>query len=222
MPRQRKVFNIETEIDPTDKCTLISVVPFLINEFKPGIYPGRFIVNPCTDPKQPQFLNIGMSVYFIKQFNGDAELPDLVIKTTSKEIAKSVVNDYMLAQMDVTEECRPGLVWLSGEVTKQEFLTEHVSLYGHMIRAQNNWYGKLVQRADNDWNRYRNSKVVSDNQRFAARALGLEREYLMPDNTEIPIKCPSCFSQILPQAVVCSTCRFILNKKAYNAEDFAA
>jgi hypothetical protein len=222
MPRQKTAQVFPVDMMNDDVCTLVSIVPFMVSEFKPGIYPGRFVIEPCMDYRKPKILTVGTSVYFIPQFNGDDEMPAHVVKTPCKEIAAAVVNDYMHGQMDVNEECRPGLIWIAGKISSDEFIRLHPSEHITMQKRQLTWFGKLVERADNDWNRYKNHKVVSDNQRFACRALGLEREYLTPEHNEIPIKCPACQTNVVPEAIVCSNCRCILNKEKYEKLTFAA
>lgn len=194
----------------------------MINEFKPGIYPGRFTIQPCTDANKPEILHVGTSVYFIPQFNGEDELPAHVVKTPSYDIAKSIVNDYLSAQMDTNPECQPGIVWLDNKLTITDLMTKHRDLLQNLKKYQINWFGKLTQRADNDWNRYKRHTVISDVQRFAARALGLEKDWLTPQSHEIPVKCPSCLTSCDKAAVVCANCRCILNQARYKELTFAA
>ena len=224
MPRNpsRQFPVLAASIENDDVCSLVSIVPFLISEFKPGIYPGRFVINPCLDPNKPEILQVGTSIHFVPQFNGDEELPAIVVKSTCKDVATAVVNDYMSGQMDVNEECRPGLVFVPGKITSKEFAVHHVQTLLNMKKYQSNWFGMLVRHADNDWNRYKNHKVISDNQRFACLALGLEREWLTPNFEAVPIKCPSCLTNCMPQAVVCANCRCILKPEEYKKLEFAA
>jgi hypothetical protein len=223
MPGLKKSFQMsQAGLDETDKCTLVSIVPFLISEFKPGIYPGRFVLNPCMDFNKPETLEVGQSIYFIPQFNGDEELPAHVIKTPSKEIAASVVNDYMSGQMDIDIDCRPGLCYIPGVLGKIGFPVLHADLYQKMKKDQNAWFGKLVQRADNDWNRYKRHTVISDNQRFAAKALGMTKDWMTTESADIPVKCPSCMTNCNPKAIVCANCRCILNVEKHKTLSFAA
>lgn len=223
MPKNMKNFPaLLVSLENDEQCTIISIVPFMINEFKPGIYPGRFIIQPCLDTKKPETLLVGTSVHFIPQYNGDDEMPPHVVKTSCKDIAKAVVSDYLQGQMDVDEFCGPGIAWLPGKVIGSELLTKHPNLYMKLVKMQSAWFEKLVQRADNDWNRYKRHTVISENQRFACRALGLERDWLTPNSSEIPVKCPACFSQCSSQAVVCMNCRCILDKEKYDKMTFAA
>jgi hypothetical protein len=223
MPRNRNVMQVfPVNLENDDVCTVISIVPFLISEFKPGIYPGRFVINPCLDFKKPEVLVVGTSVHFISQFNGDDELPSHVVKTISKEIAECIVKDYMSGQMDVDPNCHPGLTWVPGKVSSSEFVVKYAGRHTDLQKKQLTWFGKLVQRADNDWNRYKNHMVVSNNQKFAARALGLEREWLIASNIEVPIKCTACLSNCDPAAIICMNCRFVLKPEEYKKLTFAA
>jgi len=223
MPIPRQVTQaIPPNLENDPNSTIISIVPFLINEFKPGIYPGRFTIQPCIDANKPEILHVGTSVYFIPQFNGDDELPAHVVKTPSHDIAKSIVNDYLSAQMDTNPECQPGIAWLDGKLAIVDITTKHRNLLQDLKKYQINWFGKLVQRADNDWNRYKRHTVVSDVQRFAAKALSLERDWLTPESHEIPVKCPSCLTNCDRAAVVCANCRCILDQERYKKLTFAA
>ena len=223
MPRANKQFNLlPISLQDDDVCTIVSIVPFLISEFKPGIYPGRFVIQPCLDYNKPEILEVGTSVYFIPQFNGDEEMPAHVVKTSCKEIATAVIKDYLSAQMDVNEDCKPGLTFVSGRINPLEFSTKNAVAFLKLKRDQSSWFSKLVQRADNDWNKYKHHKVISENQRFACRALNLEREWLTPVYTEVATKCPACLQNCLPNAIVCANCRCILKSEEYKKLSFAA
>jgi hypothetical protein len=223
MPRQHKTFPIlAASLENDDVCTIVSIVPFLINEFKPGIYPGRFTIQPCLDSKRPETLIVGSSVHFIQQYNGDEEMPPVVVKTTCKDIATSVVNDYLRGQMDANPDCHPGLSFVRDKISTEELIQNYKPLLAELSRKQLKWFGKLVERADNDWNRYKRHSVVSDNQRFACRALGMEKEWLTVDSNDVPIKCPACFSLCNKAAIVCANCRCVLDQEKFKKLAFAA
>ena len=174
------------------------------------------------DYRKPEILHIGTSVYFLPQYNGDEEMPAHVVKVNSREMAESLVKDYLSGQMDVNIDCKPGLSWLPGKISQQDFITKHAELHTNLQKTQLNWFGKLVERADNDWNRYKRHTVISDNQRFAARALGLDKDWLTPNHAEVPIKCPACLTNCMPTAVVCANCRCILDVEKHKKLTFAA
>jgi hypothetical protein len=215
-----QVFPIDLENE--DKCTIVSMVPFLISEFKPGIYPGRFVINSCLNPMKPETLVVGTSVHFIAQYNGNDELPSHVVKTISKDIAMCIVKDYMSGQMDVNTDCHPALTWVADKLTGKEFVEKYPKLHLELQKKQLAWFVKLVQRADNDWNRYKNHLVVSENQKFAARALGVEKEWLISNSAEVPVKCIACLSRCDPNAIICMNCRYILKPEEYKKLTFAA
>ena len=223
MPRGIRAAQImPISFDNEDVATIISIVPFMISEFKPGIYPGRFVIPGCLDYNKPEVLLVGTSVHFVPQYNGDEELPAIVIKTNCREIADAVVKDYLQGQMDVDAETQPGILWLPGNINADEFRVKHIIKYNNLKKFQSNWFRKLVQRADNDWNRYKRHTVISENQRFAGRALGMEKEWLLPEHYEVPVKCPSCLTNCAPEAVVCANCRCILKPEEYKKLTFAA
>src|SRR5271169_1997275 len=155
MPRNGRTMQVmPVNLANEDVCTMVSIVPFLISEFKPGIYPGRFVIPPClnehgeTNYKIPETLIVGTSVHFIPQFVGDDEMPSQVVKTTCKEMAESILKDYMQGQMYVTEFLRPGLIWVPGTITGPEFVKKYSETHAKMIAGQNKWFGKLVDQAD--------------------------------------------------------------------------
>jgi hypothetical protein len=204
-------------------ATLISIVPFPINENKPAIYPGRFVIPPCLNEDIPNFLEIGTSVHFIEQFNGDEKLPSIPVYTGANTMAHAIVNDYMTGQIgNVDSEARPGLACLEGKVSLAEFVTKHKDLHKQMKAQQLNWFKNLVKQADNDWNRHHNHKIIAGPQIFAAERLGLKKEWMLPSADQVPIKCPACLSNCAPEAVVCSVCRCILKSEEYKKMTFAA
>jgi len=80
-----------------------------------------------------------------------------------------------------------------------------------------------VKLADDDWNKYRQHKTISDIQRYACSFLKLERPWLLDaEITAALSECPSCFEKVNPRAIVCSHCRFVLDEARYKAAQFAS
>jgi hypothetical protein len=204
-------------------ATLISIVPFPINEHKPGIYPGRFIIPPCLNEDVPNFLEVGTSVHFIEQINGDEKLPSIQVFTSANQMVHAIVNDYMVGQIgNVDDNARPGLVHLEGKVSLTEFITKYKKLHEDMKLKQLNWGRNLVKQADNDWNRHHNHKIIASPQIYFGNRLGLKREWMILSAEDTPIKCPSCRSNCDPEAVVCAVCRCILNEEKHKKFTFVA
>ncbi|HEU4638242.1 MAG TPA: hypothetical protein VFS84_05280, partial [Candidatus Binatia bacterium] len=71
------------------KATLISMFPLEINEHKPGLYPGYFVL-PAAPLGDFTFLTIGDAVYYTETKN------EIVtqVKTAFHVLADSIVNDF--------------------------------------------------------------------------------------------------------------------------------
>jgi len=205
-------------IDPQDKATVVSLFPLPITETKPGIYPGRFHI-PASQ-KEPSLLVVGQSVHYV--YVGD-DRPQLEIAIPAADMAKSIVDDFVNAQIAVTEYARPGVGWLRGEVTLSELKTKHVSFLSNLRQLHKAWYLELVKMADDDWQRYRKHVVISDLQRLAARDLGYtDREWTIDPEKLASFSCPACGTSVIPGVAVCPSCRCIIDQEKYKKLTFAA
>lgn len=202
------------------KSTLVSIVPFPIVEFKPGIYPGFFEIPPCKS-EIPEILVISDSVYHVEI----DENRTITVKCPSEDIAKSIVDDYIVSNLaySVDEDAAPGFMYKSGEFDLPTVMIKFSGEINELKKRQLRWFGKLVEMADDDWERSRQHKFISDMQRHAAKALKLDRPWLIvpQPNTLTILKCPACQSIIPPEAIVCANCRCILNMEKYKTLQFA-
>jgi hypothetical protein len=84
------------------------------------------------------------------------------------------------------------------------------------------WFKNLVKMADDDWNKYRQHKTISDIQRYACGYLKLERPWLLDAEVVAALsECPSCFEKVNPRAVVCAHCQYILDPARHKSMQFA-
>jgi len=204
-------------IDVQDKSTVVSIFPLLIKEEKPGIFPGRFTILPCNG--EPSLLVVGQSVHHI---DVGEDRPQLEMAITSSEIARSIVDDFIAAQIATTEDAKPGLTWLRGEITLAELKTKHMPILAALKAAQKMWYLALVKMADDDWQRYRKHSVISDVERFAARDLGYtNKEWLIIPSLLTSVSCPACATAIATTVIVCPSCRCIVKPEEYKKLTFA-
>lgn len=221
--------------DLSPKCTVISIVPFLIKEFKPGLFPAYFELKPCTDPDEPQTLVISECVHFIYI---DFERKHMRIRTPSYFVARSIVTDYNQAQIGSSHECHPGLFWAPGEWTPQKISAdEGMREKLRSVRdIQMNWFQALLTMADDDWEKIRQHSAISDMQRMAARVLDpgntRQRPWVVarPEDFKLPERvnqtlgttpCPGCQSEIPDSAVICKFCRCVVNPEAAKHLQFA-
>src|SRR5258708_31153204 len=98
------------------KSTVISFVPFDINEEKPGLYPPRYSIS-ASDVKTPSLLHIETANHFVylDESRGSLRVPD-----PSDQVARSVVEDYIESQLSVDDEARPALFWVPDELSVEE------------------------------------------------------------------------------------------------------
>ena len=206
-------------------ATVISVVPFEIIENKPGIYPGTFTV-PASKDEVPQVLNVGESIYFVETSEPGRSI---TVRCSPNEVARSIVEDYLSSNLAYSSELQaaPGVFWVMGKFSQTEILTKFSKEIETAKKWQLNWFRRLVEMADDDWEKTRQHRTISDMQRFACKAMGLNRPWIIAQQETYGqtiaqySKCPACQSNVLKEAIVCSSCRCILNIDKYKSMKFA-
>ena len=196
-------------------ATVVSIVPFNMEEYKPGIYPGFFQIPACVD--EPQILVVGESIHFI-EVDPDRSVP---VTNPPYKVAKSIVDDYISSSLQADSTAGPGLFWKVGKYTLEMVKKECKEELEDARRRQTAWFLNLVKLADDDWEKTRQHKFISDLQRFAARALNLDRPWLIEVSNLTTKRCPACGNNTTESIVVCPTCRCILDKEKYDTLQFA-
>jgi len=207
------------------KSTVISLVPFEINEKKP-LYPGHFTIPPAKD-NDFEFIVIDNSVHHVYL---DADRGSLTIPTISEEVARSICQDYITSQLGyMASIAEPGLFWIIGDY--RVYLDDKITLditktkkaitavASHQIQKsrekQKAWFIRLLEIADDEWVKYHSHRSISDLQRYASKYLGLEREWAEIGEAEVPTLCPACKSPIQSDALICGNCRTVVNAEGY-------
>lgn len=200
-------------------ATVVSIVPFKLDEFKPGIYPGQFVI-PGAKDGVPEILEVGESIYFV-EIDEDRTI---TVRCPADDVAKAIVNDYVISSLaySTDKDAAPGIFWVPGRYDLTGILTN----FSHELEAakgrQDRWFRELVQMADDDWEKSRQHKFISDIQRFAAKSLKLERPWIINPKIEVNVdRCFACFSVIQPEAVICPFCKAVLNMEKYKTIQFA-
>ena len=172
--------------------------------------PSEFNIPACKNWRTDfEVLHVGESSGFV--YVG-ADFPMMPVRTPSTEIARSIVEDYVNSKLAVGPEAYPGLVVLPGELTKQEILEDYPEQLEKIREVQANWFMKLVELADDDWNKTHQHKMVTNDQRYACAAIGLKRDWLVEIPKEVSLTiCPACMKEFPSGAIVCMNCRFIVD-----------
>jgi len=215
----------ETELEPREKalaCTVVSLVPWDIEEFKPGLIPGRFVI-PKSDTKTPAILHVVKSIHYVYL---DDTRGSLQARDPSDEVAKSIVNDFVSGQLVLDENASPGIFWIPGFLELDEVLEKYkVEITRQKIR-QNRWFLNIARMADDDWTRYHKHNVISDFQRTAALLIGwnpdshewMRAEIKEKENVKL---CIACNSPLPGDPIMCPTCKCILKPEEWKKLEFA-
>jgi hypothetical protein len=207
-------------------CTIISGLPFRLREEKPGLFPiGMFMIPPVKKIGDINTLIVREGFYF--RYVGDGKSIEQYEKAES--IARSIVNDYSNSQLgidisdeDISRHARPAIFYVYGELTNEDALYECAAEIELAIQQQMRWFERLVQLADDDWQKTHMHKGISDLQRYAAKALDVRRDW-SGMITEQPKQenCPACGTMVNAGVLVCSACRTIIRPKEFKEAGFA-
>lgn len=196
--------------NPIDKATIVSIFPRSINEYKPTIEPGRFIIDPGT-LEAPSVLVVGPSSWWSDR---DIDQPMLEIAVSAVQIAHSVIHDYCngLVGCNMTD-AMPGLFFVPGEVSLDKIRRDYSLEIGKAQLRQRNWYTILARLADSLWSQSNGNPLsVSEEMKLAARSLGLNDKPWLKDFQMIEMTpCPGCGTRKNPIYPVCAACGAIDN-----------
>lgn len=189
------------------KATIVSFVPWELNELKPGQNPDTYRI-PASDGKVPQVLVIedAVSHLYLGYDRGTYPTPIPVDK-----LAESIINDSTRSVLEYDPNTKPALFWVEGEFTAKEVMAKFPDKIKEVLASQNRWFMKLIKLADDMWSRFHQHKMISDLQRIAAQQLGLSNKEwaITPEPVQL-IPCPACTTMIQSTAIVCKNCRAIL------------
>jgi hypothetical protein len=202
------------------KATVASILPMKIYEFKPGVYPASFHIPKANfDLKEIVVHPVFDAVRY--QYIGEMHGGTVQHHVPAFQVANAVVNDYVEAKMCVfngeepEKTARPGLIAFEGVFTADEIKIQFMKEIELLFVQQNNWFLRLVQYADDEWTRYQNHKIITDEQRLAANCLKFERDWNIDASKAAFIKCQFCQVAISIAAIICSSCKEIVKPEAY-------
>lgn len=197
-------------LNPMDKCTIVSIMPKPLDETKPTISPGRFMLK-AGSYENPSILVIGSSSWWREI---SEEEPLLEIPDGSVVVASAVVTDFCNGLLCCNmSDSMPGLFYLPGSLTVKLIKEHHQSDLDRANIKQKNWFRELVKEADKLWARTNGNPIsITEDMRIAAKELNLlskdwMREHQMMDN----VRCKACGTLRNPEFPMCPNCRAIDN-----------
>lgn len=197
------------------EATVISLFPAALNEVKPGIYPGVFTAPPAEkDDFQVMIVPDACYYVFIDDERGSLRVP-----VNSHDLARSICEDFIRACLEVTEDAKPGLFWIPGRHNKDTIKITQKEKLQHVNDIQKKWLMKLILMADDDWQKSRQFRNISDLQRRAAEILGLKKEWLVNVPPEL-VLCPVCKTSLENDPIICGRCQVVLKPEEYKKFSF--
>lgn len=185
-------------------ATIISICPFPIDEFKPGIIPSFFHIPPAKEG-DIEILNIGINVTSRMRVPVMGNVIDMSVPAMT--LAKAIVEDRLTGQLYHREDAKPGLFYVEGTYSKEEAKAKFVGEIKDADALQKNWFIHLVRLADDDWAKSHQHRYISDTQRYAAKALGLTKDWNLTVNEVLDKRCVACYSQMHAMATICPICK---------------
>jgi hypothetical protein len=208
---------------PNEVSTVVSIAPYPFEHLIPGVNPSRYTVGKSVN-EEPVFLMIRTARQSL--FVGMAAAPEsdgyFFIDLPSHKIAEDTVTAHKQASISIAlGHAEPGIFWLEGEVGKTVLLAKYKTELEDAKTKQRRWYIRLVEEADNEWASTKSTWSITEIQRYAARQLGLKKEWDI-DRVVADIRnCPACNTIISPLSVVCPQCRYIVDEVKYKTMKFA-
>lgn len=201
--------------------TIVSLLPFELTENKPGVNPTEFVIRSRHKDYGFGLTTIPNDAFYLVNPDPLADAKDvrnIKVLIPSIELSQSIIADYINALLGVElPDIVPGLFAIKGNHSDHRFVktnfSKEITFY---TNAQNKWFIRLVEMADDVWSKSKSPVTISDIQREACKLLGYERDWINPLPSELQEKCPICKSAINPGALKCIACGFILNKLEYD------
>ena len=194
-------------VNPLDKTTIVSIYPTEIEEKKPTISPGVFVI-PAGSYENPSVTIVGPSSWWREI---DDEQPLLEIPVSSVQIADSIIKDWANGILGCNmSDAMPGLFYIPGALT----IVDIRKSYKHELDAaqvrQRNWYSALIKLADALWARSNgNPLAISDSMRVAAKEMNLNKDWMKDFRMVETVRCKACGSLLNPMFPICPTCKAI-------------
>src|SRR5215468_1087965 len=197
-------------------CTVVNYLPFTFIEKKPGQVPDEYIIPPATnEEKTPGLLPVKdthSNLYMPLQEN-TFRVP-IAADTIANDLVEGLLSAQMKRDIDIAE---PAIFFVEGNHTLESLKANYSEVITKAHYKQAVWLGRLVKQADDDWQRFRQHKFITDMERFAARKLGFKREWV-DVSAATPLEfenCKFCTTQVLKGAVICPNCKHVLDPIAY-------
>lgn len=193
--------------------TVVNYTPFEFRETKPSQIPGEYTIPACTGAKDevPGILHV--SPAHSRLYMPLIEHPFMVpisSEALAKDIVRSLISSFILFEENVAE---PALFSIPGFHVAKEIRTKFPELVTTALSKQHIWKVRMVKEADDSWQKTRQHRAVTDLQRWAAKSLGMKKDW-SDVTANAPLEttnCKFCGSSVLINIAVCPTCKNVID-----------
>jgi len=193
-------------------ATIVSFLPYEFNPYLPGMLPTFFHI-----PKAERDDFVVIPICDCRSFIYVLDGKSVASMVSGIEVAGAIVNDHIKASIYVTDNAFPGLKAIPGNHSKEDVLKMFGPELEALNQAQKNWFSNLVKAADDVWTDPQargKQHSISDTMRYAAKYLGLNRDWLTSVvTTNVP--CFACGWNVPNTALICMNCKTILKPEEY-------
>lgn len=204
------------DIKSYSHATVISVCNFPITERKIGLNPSDYFI-PKAEFGDIAIADVKDAHFFVYIDESRGSMRSI---TPAYRLAISIVDDFVQSQLGIDENSKPGIFCVEGAYGKDELRKQFDAEITLARQVHKSWCERLVAIADDSWTTNQKRSAVSDRSRDAARFLKIDRVWLnvAPTAPIIEVKyktCPACFENVNEKAIVCRSCRVIIDPVAY-------
>jgi len=185
-------------------ATIVSFLPYEFNPYLPGMLPTFFNI-----PKAERDDFVAVPICDCRSYIYVLDGKSVPTMVSGIEVAGAIVNDHIKASIYVTENAFPGLKALPGNHSKEKIKELFPTELAALNATQKNWFSNLVKAADDVWTdpQARGKQfAISDTMRYAAKYLGLNRDWLTSVVTNM-VECIHCGYNIPAGKPVCMNCK---------------
>lgn len=198
-------------------ATIVSAFPLPIHENVVSVIGANFML-PGAKEGDIEVLSFEDMNRWMYVFDGKS----IFIPVLAAKLAESVVNDLINSVPNTTPDARPAILWFDGKFSKDEVKKKFQGEIDVALEKQRRWFQRLIENADDLWNRYHQLRLIGDMERFAAGYLKLDKEWTRQLQEVKLATCPLCRSTVDALAVVCPQCKHIIKPEEYKKAGLAA
>jgi hypothetical protein len=198
-------------------CTVCNYTPFKYAELKPGQVPDMYIIPSAqgNNDELPGILhvkNTHANLYMpLQEYTYRVPIPG---DDLADDLVKSLISAKLCYEMNVAE---PGIFWLEGHHSAYVVNKDFKSKVDDALQKQHVWLERLVKLGDDDWQKYRQHKFITEVQRWAAKKLGFKKEWaaIAPNAPVETTNCPYCGTLTFKGIAVCPNCKQVIDPVLY-------